>query len=52
MSKAQLTESYVNDDYAMGGNRRIWIVRHNGQSKDYKTKREARKAKSIIDSKI
>ena len=47
--KAKLIETWRNDDLAPGGNKRIWIVSHNGQSQVYYTKRDARAAKAEID---
>jgi hypothetical protein len=47
--KAKLIETWRDDKLAPGGNKRIWIVSHNGQSQIYYTKREARAAKAEID---
>jgi len=49
-TKAKLIETWRNDKLAFGGNKRIWIVSHNGQSAVYYTKREAKAAKVMIDS--
>ena len=47
--KAKLIETWRNDDLAPGGNKRMWIVSHNGQSQVYYTKKEARAAKAKLD---
>ena len=52
MAKAKITETWRDDYNAPGGNKRIWIVSHNGQSKIYYTKKEAKEAKQEIDEKI
>ena len=49
MAKAKLIETWRDDKLSPGGNKRIWIVSHNGQSKTYSTKRETREAKAAID---
>lgn len=50
--KAKLIETWRNDKLAPGGNKRIWIVSHNGQSTVYYTKREARAAKADRDFQV
>jgi hypothetical protein len=50
MAKAKITETWRHDKLAPGGNKRIWIVSLNGQSKAYNSKREAREAKAAIDA--
>ena len=50
MAKAKLIETWRDDKFAPGGNKRIWIVQHNGQSTVYYTKREARVTKAAIDN--
>jgi len=52
MAKAKLIETWRDDYNSPGGNKRIWIVSHNGQSKVYYSKKEAKTAKQVIDKMI
>lgn len=47
--KAKLTETRYDDPLAPGGNRRVWIVSHDGQLELYYSKATARAAKAAID---
>lgn len=50
MRKAIIKETWRDEPSYIGGNRRIWIVSHNGQSNCYYFKKEAQEAKTKIDN--